>query len=54
MDRVKAGIQDGTVRNCFAVDFLKQSEDSGFDETQKLFTVGTLMFVHNHFGWTSY
>jgi cytochrome P450 len=43
LDRVIDKMENGTQRDCFAVEFLRMSEDQGFDETQKLFTVGTLM-----------
>lgn len=33
----------GTQKDCFAVDFLKNNDDKYFNETQQLFTLGTLM-----------
>lgn len=43
LDGVIERINQGTQRDCFAVEFLKMTDDQGFDETQKLFTLGTLM-----------
>jgi len=34
---------EGTQRDCFAVEFLVQVEKTDFDETQNLFTLGSLM-----------
>jgi cytochrome P450 len=43
LDAVIERIKQGTQRDCFAVEFLKMTDNQGFDETQKLFTLGTLM-----------
>lgn len=43
LDGVIDRINKGTQRDCFAVEFLKMTENYGFEETQKLFTLGTLM-----------
>ncbi|TVY54163.1 Cytochrome P450 monooxygenase patI [Lachnellula cervina] len=43
LDNVKARIEKGTQKNCFAVDFLKNNDEKYFNETQQLFTLGTLM-----------
>ena len=36
-------MENGTQRECFAVDFLKTKEVTAMDETQKLFVMGTLI-----------
>ncbi|EXJ93192.1 hypothetical protein A1O3_01749 [Capronia epimyces CBS 606.96] len=43
LDGVKARLEKGQQRDCFAVDFLNSNKDGYFDETQQLFTLGTLM-----------
>lgn len=43
LDNLKARIENGTQRDCFAVDFIQSSRDEVFDETQQLFTLGSLM-----------
>jgi cytochrome P450 len=43
LDAVKERVKTGTQKDCFAVDFLKLSKNEGFDETQTLFVLGTMM-----------
>lgn len=43
LDAVKRRIEEGTQKDCFAVDFLKAADPAYFSETQQLFTLGTLM-----------
>ena len=43
VDRLIAKTNAGTQKECFATEFLKQSEKTEFDETQKLFVLGSLM-----------
>lgn len=44
LDRVRDRIKKGVQKDCFAVDFLKSTDnDPFFNETQRLFVLGTLM-----------
>ena len=43
LDRCEQKIKDGTQRRCFTTDFLQSKEVEKMDETQKLFTLGSLM-----------
>jgi cytochrome P450 len=45
VSRIMTKMQNGTARPCFAVDFLKAADEGSFpfDETQKLFTLGSLI-----------
>jgi cytochrome P450 len=43
VDILTKRIAEGTAKDCFAIEFLKQVEKTGFDDTQKLFTLGSLL-----------
>jgi cytochrome P450 len=43
LDLVVEKIKAGTQRECFATEFIKQTDKLGFNETQKLFVMGTLI-----------
>lgn len=43
LDAVKARLEAGMQNDCFAVEFLKATDDEVFNETQQLFTLSTLM-----------
>ena len=44
LDNVRERIKKGTQKDCFDVDFLKSTDDDPFfNETQRLFVLGTLM-----------
>jgi len=43
VDKMEKKLADGTQRDCFAVEFYKETKKSNFDENQKLFVLGSLM-----------
>ncbi|KAH7067217.1 cytochrome P450 [Paraphoma chrysanthemicola] len=43
LDKCRRKMKEGTQRQCFATDFVESESYEDLDETQKLFTLGTLM-----------
>ncbi|KUJ13362.1 cytochrome P450 [Mollisia scopiformis] len=43
LEKVERNTENGTQKDCFAMDYMKISKKEGIDETQNLFVLGTLM-----------